>query len=73
VMDPSFNLHLREDRIGSVWLVRKPTEDGVVTSVEVFDKQGENIAMLFGARKPGKPELPAWRELAESLVARVAA
>lgn len=73
VMDPTFNLHLREDRIGSVWLVRKPTEDGVVTSVEVFDKQGENIAMLFGARKPGKPELPEWRALAESLVGRAAA
>jgi len=73
VMDPSFNLHLREDQIGSVWLVRKPTDDGVVTSVEVFDKDGENIAMLFGARKPGKPELPAWRMLAESLADRVAA
>jgi len=24
--------------------------------------------MFFGERKPGKPELPAWRELAHSLV-----
>ena len=73
VLDPVFNLHAREDLIGSVWLVRKPTDDGTVTSVEVFDESDANVAMLFGARKPGKPELPAWRDLAESLADRMAA
>ena len=29
------------------------------------------MAMFFGARKPGKPELPEWRELAESLMSAV--
>ncbi|GAB7535700.1 hemin-degrading factor [Burkholderia sp. 3C] len=62
VMDPDFNLHLRTDLVDSAWLVRKPTRDGVVTSVELFDAQGETIAMLFGARKPGAPELAGWRE-----------
>jgi putative hemin transport protein len=38
-----------------------------VTSIELFDECGELIAMFFGERKPGKPELPAWRELAHSL------
>ena len=38
-----------------------------VTSLEVFDDQGELMAMFFGARKPGKPELAAWRELLEPL------
>jgi putative hemin transport protein len=51
----------------SAWLVRKPTSDGVVTSVEVFDDTGEVVAMFFGVRKPGELELPAWRDLAESL------
>lgn len=67
VLDPGFNLHLRTDRVVSVWLVRKPTADGVVTSVEVFDDTGEVVAMFFGVRKPGQPELSAWRALAESL------
>jgi putative hemin transport protein len=67
VLDPDFNLHLRTDLIDSIWVVRKPTSDGVVTSVELYDAQGENIALLFGARKPGNPELPAWRELAGKL------
>lgn len=67
VLDPGFNLHLREDRIGSSWLVRKPTRDGLVTSLELFDAAGQNFVMFFGERKPGKPEREDWRRLAESL------
>lgn len=67
VLDPGFNLHLREDLIGEVWVVEKPTADGVVTSLEAFDTQGELMAMFFGARKPGKPELGAWRDILENL------
>lgn len=63
VMDPGFNLHLRTDGVAQAWVVRKPTDDGDVTSLELFDADGETIAMLFGARKPGKPELPQWRAL----------
>lgn len=68
VLDPDFNLHLRADRVATAWVTRKPTEDGVVTALELFDDQGETIALVFGERKPGKPELAAWRDLAESLV-----
>ena len=68
VLDPGFNLHLREDHIASAWVVRKPTSDGLVTSLELFDSQGETIAMLFGERKPGHPELCAWRDLVDGLV-----
>lgn len=67
VLDAGFNLHLREDLIDSVWIVRKPTADGVVTSVEAFDAQGELMAMFFGERKPGQAELPAWRALVDRL------
>jgi putative hemin transport protein len=67
VLDPDFNLHLREDRLGEAWLVRKPTVDGVVTSVETFDATGERIATFFGKRKPGEAELTSWQKLAQSL------
>jgi putative hemin transport protein len=63
VLDPAFNLHLREDAIAGAWIVRKPTRDGDVTSLELFDKDGFCFAQLFGARKPGKPELEAWRAI----------
>jgi putative hemin transport protein len=67
VLDPGFNLHLREDKIVSSWVVSKPTSDGEVTSLELFDADGGTIAMLFGVRKPGQPELPAWRAAAMNL------
>lgn len=67
VLDPGFNLHLRETAIASSWVVTKPTSDGPVTSLELFDQDGGNIALLFGKRKPGNPEDPAWRKLALSL------
>ena len=70
VMDPRFNLHLQMDSVAQAWLVRKPTDDGIVTSVELFNNDGEAIAMFFGERKPGKPELSTWRALADDLLAR---
>jgi putative hemin transport protein len=68
VLDPRFNLHLRTDAIASAWLVRKPTDDGLVTSIEIFDAEGEVILMLFGLRKPGQPEDVRWRAIAEAAV-----
>ena len=67
VIDPNFNLHLREDSIAHVWAVEKPTADGVVTSVEAFDAQGDLMAMFFGARKPGQVEKTAWRQIVSNL------
>lgn len=67
VLDPGFNLHLREDHIVQAWIVEKPTADGVVTSVEAFDGDGELMAMFFGSRKPGVPEQGAWRALVKRL------
>jgi putative hemin transport protein len=70
IMDPRFNLHLQMESVAQAWLVRKPTDDGIVTSVELFNDDGEAIAMFFGERKPGKPELGTWRALTDDLLAR---
>jgi putative hemin transport protein len=67
VMDPDFNLHLDMSKIAQVWIVRKPTEDGEVTAIEVFNELGEIIVQFFGKRKPGIPELTEWKELVASL------
>lgn len=72
VLDPMFNLHLREDAIASSWVVRKPTADGTVTSIELFNAAGDLSVSFFGKRKPGVPELPAWRALADSFAAQSA-
>lgn len=67
VLDQGFNLHLREDLVADAWVVEKPTDDGVVTSLEAFDRRGGLMTMFFGARKPGQPELPDWRHILEHL------
>ncbi|MBB6125987.1 hemin-degrading factor [Mucilaginibacter lappiensis] len=63
VLDPEFNLHLREDFVAEVWHVIKPSTDGDVNSIELYDADGEMILQMFGKRKPGIPELTEWREL----------
>jgi putative hemin transport protein len=70
VLDPDFNLHLREEEVHSAWAVTKPTDDGPVTSVELLDANGAVLVRFFGARKPGIPELPRWRSIVQSLPTR---
>ena len=66
ILDPRFSLHLREDHVASAWVVKQPTIDGLVTSVELFDAKGDTIVMFFGERKPGKQELCAWRQIVDN-------
>ena len=67
VLDPGFDLHVRNDRIETAWVVRKPTSDGVITALELYDRAGEQIALCVGKRKPGQQENEAWRALVEGL------
>ena len=67
VMDPTFHLHLRQDHITECWVVRKPTKDGHVTSLEAYDAKGEMIIQFFGKRKEGNVELAAWRDILDGL------
>ncbi|TDQ08246.1 heme ABC transporter ATP-binding protein [Pedobacter metabolipauper] len=62
VLDPEFNLHVNEDGVSSLWHVVKPSTDGDVNSLELYNKDGEVILQVFGKRKPGIPELETWRE-----------
>lgn len=67
VLDPDFNMHLRTDLVDSVWVVKKPTDDGIVTSIELFDVKKNLIAQFFGLRKPGIPQREAWSSLVAGL------
>lgn len=67
VMDETFHLHLRQDRVAEVWAVRKPVDNGHVTSVEAFDGNGELVIQFFGKRIEGQDERGAWRSLVENL------
>jgi putative hemin transport protein len=67
VLDPGFNLHLREDRVDSAWIVRKPSVRGDVHSLELFDRDGFCFAQVFGERPPGETERNDWRALVAGL------
>jgi len=67
VLDPGFNLHLRQDLVAETWLVRKPTRHGIITSVELYAEDRSLVAQFFGVRDEQSPEDPAWRQLAASL------
>ncbi len=67
VMDPRFNLHIKSASLVDVWVVRKPSVDGIVTSVECFDSKRELIVQFFGKRKPGIPELEGWRDIVRNI------
>lgn len=60
---------IRRARFGidQAWVVRKPTRDGLVSSLELFDAGGDLIATFFNARKPGQSERPHWRALLDGL------
>ncbi|MBA4503433.1 hemin-degrading factor [Marinobacterium marinum] len=68
VLDPEFNLHLQMERISTAWLVRKPSRDGIITSLELYLANGDIAVQFFGVRTEGSPENPDWRRLAESLL-----
>jgi putative hemin transport protein len=67
ILDPAFNMHLRQDLVDTAWVVKKPTTDGIVTAVELFDRDNKLIAQFFGLRKPGIPQNEAWRKLVADL------
>ncbi len=68
ILDPEFNLHLLETGVATAWVVRKPTVDGIITSLELYDADGNQIVQFFGERKEGQPENTHWQRLAESVL-----
>lgn len=61
VLDPGLDIHVLRDDVHEAWIVRKPTVDGEVTSLELYDATGEQIALFVGKRKPGQREDEGWR------------
>ena len=67
VLDPGFNLHLREDRVTAAWVARKPSGHGDIHSLELYDASGEVVAQIFGHRPPQGREREDWRALVTGL------
>ncbi len=67
IFNRHFTLHLIEGAIAESWITRKPTKDGMVTSLELFAADGTQIAQLYGQRTEGQPEQLQWREQVAAL------
>ncbi len=67
VLDPEFNLHLRSDLVAEAWVVRKPTSEGMLTALEVYDAEGTQICLFLGTRERGAPEREDWRGVVAEL------
>ncbi len=65
--EPDFSLLFDLPIIATAWVVRKPTLDGIITSLELFDAQGDNLALFFGKRGYSQPEDRNWRNLLHEL------
>ncbi len=47
VLDERFNLHINQDKIARAYVVKKPTADGIVTSLELFKRSGRKRRAVF--------------------------
>ena len=63
VLDPEFNLHLRDSALVSGYIVKRA---GVV-NVEFYDKDGREVVSFFGVRSREKPVPQAWIDLTAAL------
>jgi putative hemin transport protein len=50
VLDPGFDLHVRDGGITDAWVVTKPTRHGPVRSLECYGASGETVLQVFGKR-----------------------
>jgi putative hemin transport protein len=62
IANTGFRMLLREDHIDSIWVAKKPTTDGIITSLELFNRQGMHIASFLSKKDNGQPEPREWRE-----------
>ncbi|UUX49015.1 hemin-degrading factor [Nisaea acidiphila] len=75
ILDPRFNLHLKDDQIDSCYAVCKvSTEKGLdITSLDCLAADGSTICQFFPVRGEGEEEPEAWLNLINGFVTGEAA
>lgn len=67
VLDPGFNLHLREYHIASAWVVTQSGVHGLFSALALLNQAGELITLFASAPVTGQPEPKAWANVIERL------
>lgn len=55
-----FNFIMRVSQLGDIWLITKPTDNGFVNSINIFDKTGNENLILTDKRTKSEPESDSW-------------
>ncbi|CQJ46547.1 hemin-degrading factor [Yersinia rohdei] len=69
LQEQQFSLYLTTSAIAESWVTRKPTKEGLVSSLEILDKQGKHILQVFGQRSEGQAEQHEWHQQLSKLTA----
>lgn len=63
VFAPDFSFHFDSSKVIESRIVRKPTNAGIISSIECFDGNDEMMFEIFCDREKDDPELNEWRAL----------
>ncbi|MGB3452615.1 MAG: ChuX/HutX family heme-like substrate-binding protein [Moheibacter sp.] len=63
VFAPDFGFHFDSSKVIESRIVRKPTNSGIISSIECFDGNDEMMFEIFCDRENDDPELNEWRAL----------
>lgn len=67
VLDPAFNLHARTTGFAHAFVVRKPTDRGLVWSLEIYAEDGTTLCQVFGQRTEDRSQRASWHALLADL------
>lgn len=70
--DAWFRLHLDRSDLHSTWIVHKPTQTGMVSSLESYDCDGELLLMLSVKLPANLPHMLQWQQLLQDFAAKTA-
>ncbi len=67
ILDPEFNLHANPTGYAEAWVVRKPSQGRILSSLELYSADGQNTALLFVNREAGESHIERWNQLLAGL------
>ena len=68
VIARDFNVQINKKNIYSSWIVKKQTENGIVTSFELYDRNEKKIAIIYPKRDENRNISSMWTNLFNSLL-----
>lgn len=68
IRDPGFSFLADMARVSQSWVVHKPIDPGRISTLEIYDANGKNVAILCGQRDPNVPQRTEWEALLEKLI-----